>query len=73
MKSLSLLCTGSFSDLRVHGPTKDTIKTAYYSVTNSSFKESELAEEPNSYYEEVKRPKEIKMTLNPAYAVPNYT
>ena len=66
---------GIFSDLHippVHdlGPTKDTANPAYQIVNNPRYTETELAEEPNSYYEEVNRPPEVKMTPNPAYAVP---
>ena len=61
--------------LELHGPTKDTVNPAYHIVTNQHYKETdpELAEEPNDDYEEVNRPPEkleVKMTPNPAYAVP---
>ena len=59
------LCTGTYSDLQIHGPPKDTSNPAYYSVANPNFKDSELAEKPNSYYVEVNKHQEIKMTLNP--------
>ena len=73
-----MLCTyvGTFSDLHIHnpdlGPTKDTVNPAYHIVTNPHYKEMELAEEPVSYYviEDLNRPPEVKMTPNPAYAVP---
>ena len=65
---------GTFSDLHVHdlGPTKDTDNPAYHIVTNPHFKETESAEEPVSYYviESLNGPPEVKMTPNPAYAVP---
>ena len=69
-----IIHVATFSDLHIHnpdlGPTKDTVNPAYHIVTNPHFKETELAEEPNSDYEEVNRPPEVKMTPNPAYAVP---
>ena len=47
-----------------------TVNPVYHIVTNSHYKETKLAEEPNSYYEEVNKPPEVKMTLDPAYAAP---
>ena len=53
------------TSLELHGPTKDTINPAYHTITDDHSKR-----EPVSYYEEVNRPPEVKMTPNPAYAVP---
>ena len=61
---------GTFLDLHDLGPTIDTVNPVYHIVTNSHYKETKLAEEPNSYYEEVNKPPEVKMTLDPAYAAP---
>ena len=57
------------TSLELHSPTKDTINPAYHTITDDHFKRSE---EPVSYYEKVKmnKPPEVKMTPNPAYAVP---
>ena len=63
---------GTSLKLQAYGPTEDTVNPAYI-VTNQHYKESELAEEPNDDYEEVNKPPgelEVKMTPNPAYAVP---
>ena len=57
---------GTSSEL--HKPTKDTINPAYHTITGDHCKKP--VEEPVSYYEEVKKPSEVKMTQNPAYAVP---
>ena len=56
--------------LELHGPTKDTINPAYHTITDRHIKRS--TEEPISYYEEVKKAPDpdVKMTPNPAYAVP---
>ena len=53
--------------LELHSPTKDTINPAYHTITDDHSKRSAV-----SYYEEVNRPPEVKMTPNPAYiyAVP---
>ena len=56
------------TSLELHSPTKDTINPAYHTITDDHSKRS--AEESVSYYEEVNRPPEVKMTPNPAYAVP---
>ena len=57
------------TSLELHGPTKDTINPAYHTITDDHSKKS--VGEPISYYEEVKRPPaEVKITPNPAYAVP---
>ena len=58
------------TSLELHSPTKDTVNPAYHTITDDHSKRS--AVEPVSYYEEVKvnRPPEVKMTPNPAYAVP---
>ena len=61
---------GTFLDLHDLGPTIDTVNPVYHIVTNSHYKETKLAEEPNSYYEEVNKPPEVKMTLDPAYSAP---
>ena len=55
------------TSLELHSPTKDTINPAYHTITDDHSKKSE---EPISYYEEIIRPTEVKMTPNPAYAVP---
>ena len=53
----------------LHKPTEDTINPAYHTIiTNYDYRNS--IEEPISYYEEVNKPPEVKMTQNPAYAVP---
>ena len=56
------------TSLELHGPTKDTINPAYHTITDDHSKKS--VEEPISYYEEVNRSPEVKVTPNPAYAVP---
>ena len=56
------------TSLELHGPTKDTINPAYHTITDDHSKRS--AEEPVSYYEDVNKPPEVKMTSNPAYSVP---
>ena len=57
------------TSLELHGPTKDTINPTYHTITDDHSKKS--VGEPISYYEKVKRPpEEVKMTSNPAYAVP---
>ena len=56
---------GTSSEL--HKPTKDTVNPAYHTITDDYKKP---VGEPISYYEEVKKPPEVKMTQNPAYAVP---
>ena len=57
------------TSLELHSPTKDTINPAYHTITDDHSKKS--VGESISYYEEVKRPPaEVKMTPNPAYAVP---
>ena len=58
-------CIGKSSELRK--PTKDTINPAYRTITGDHCKEP--IEEPVGY-EEVKKPAEVKMTQNPAYALP---
>ena len=56
--------------MEIHKPTVDTINPAYFTVTDNYKTEPE--EEPINYYEEVNRsrPLDVKMTQNPAYAVP---
>ena len=54
--------------LEIHGSTKDTINPAYHTITDDHLKKP--VEGPISYYEEVNRPPEVKMTPNPACAVP---
>ena len=56
------------TSLEIHSPTKDTINPAYHTITDDHFKKP--VEEPTSQYEEVIIPSEVKMTPNPAYAVP---
>ena len=56
------------TSLDLHDPTKDTINPAYHTITDDHSKRS--TEEPVSYYEDVNRPPEVKMTPNPAYAIP---
>ena len=56
------------TSLELHSPTKDTINPAYHTITDDHSKKS--AEEPVTYYEDVNRPPEVKMTSNPAYSVP---
>ena len=56
---------GTSSEL--HKPTEDMINPAYYTSTDHCYKHS--VGEPISYYEEVIISPQIKMTLNPAYAV----
>ena len=58
------------TSLELHSPTKDTINPAYHTITDDRSKKS--VEEPISYYGEVNRSPEVKMTPNPAaaYAVP---
>lgn len=48
-------------------PTQDTVSTLYHIITGDSKKP---VEEPVDYYEVVKKPSEVKMTPNPAYAIP---
>ena len=62
-----MLCIGT---TEIHKPTVDTINPAYHTVTENYKAEPE--EESISYYEEVNRsrPLDVKMTQNPAYAVP---
>ena len=61
-----MLCVGMAG---LHKPTEDTINPAYHTIiTNYDYRNS--IEEPISYYEEVNKPPEVKMTQNPAYAVP---
>ena len=55
--------------LELHKQTKDTIDKAYRTITNDDYSKKQL-EVPSSYYEEVIRSSEVKMTTNPAYAVP---
>ena len=62
------MCYNVGTSLELHSPTKDTINPAYYTITDDYSKKS--AAEPISYYEEVNRPPEVKMTPNPAYVVP---
>ena len=57
------------TSLELHGPTKDTINPAYHTITDDHSKRS-VEREPVSYYEEVNKPSEVKMTPNPAYAIP---
>ena len=54
---------GTSSEL--HKPTKDT---AYQTVTDDHFKKP--VEKPISYYEDMNISSDVKMTPNPAYAVP---
>ena len=54
--------------LKLQSPTKDTINPAYHTITDHHSRKS--GEEPVGYYEDVTRPPEVKMTPNPAYAVP---
>ena len=56
------------TSLELHSPTKDTINPAYHTITDDHSKKP--VEEPIGYYEDVNRPPEVKMTNNPAYAVP---
>ena len=56
------------TSLEIHSPTKDTINPAYHTITDDHFKKP--VEEPTSQYEEVIIHSEVKMTPNPAYAVP---
>ena len=56
------------ASLELHKPTKDTVNPAYWTVTDDNF--NKPVKEPVSYYEEVNKPPEVKMTQNPAYAVP---
>ena len=56
------------TSLELHSPTKDTINPAYHTITDDHSKIS--VEKPISYYEEVNTPPEVKMTPNPAYAIP---
>ena len=56
---------GTSSEL--HKPTKDTINPAYYTITDDLRKKT--VEEPVSY-EDVNRSPDVKITPNPAYAVP---
>ena len=56
--------------LDLQSPTKDAVNPGYQAITYDQCKKSE--EESTNYYEEVKRTPDpdVKMTLNPAYAVP---
>ena len=56
---------GTSSEL--HKPTNDTVNPAYHTITDDYKKP---VGEPISYYEEVNKPPDVKMTQNPAYAVP---
>ena len=56
--------------LELHSPTKDTINPAYHTITDDHSKRSAVEPVTISYYEKVNRPPEVKMTPNPAYAVP---
>ena len=61
-----MLCIGT---VEIHKPTEDTINPAYHTViTNYDYRNS--LEEPVSYYEEVTKLPEVRMTQNPAYVVP---
>ena len=55
---------GTSSEL--HKPTKDTTNPAYHTITDDYNK----TETPISYYEKVNVSSNVKMTPNPAYAVP---
>ena len=57
------------TSLELHNPTKDTINPAYHTSTITDDHSKKSLGEPISYYEQVKPP-EVKMTPNPAYAVP---
>ena len=56
---------GTSSEL--HKPSKDTVNPLYHTITDDHCKKP--VEEPVSY-EEVNISPELKMTPNPAYAVP---
>ena len=56
---------GTSSEL--HKPIKDTINPAYHTITGDHCKKP--VEEPVTY-EEVNTTLEVKMTQNPAYALP---
>ena len=55
------------TSLELHGPTKDIINPTYYTIADDYSKKSTA--EPISYCKEVNKPPEVKMTLDPAYAV----
>ena len=59
--------TGIGTSSELHKPTKDTINPAYHTITGDHCKEP--IEEPVSY-EDVNTPAQVKMTQNPAYALP---
>ena len=58
-----LIYVGTSSELCK--PTKDTINPVYHTITDE-----QPVGEPVRYYEEVNKPSEVKMTPNPAYAIP---
>ena len=66
VSSVCIIYVGTSSDL--HRPTKDIVNPAYHNVTDDHFKKP--VEKPISYYEEVNISSDVKMTPNPAYAVP---
>ena len=56
------------TSMELHSATKDTINPAYHTITDDHFKKPMA--EPTSQYKEVIIPSDVKMTPNPAYAVP---
>ena len=52
----------------LHGPNKNAINPVYLTITDDHLKKP--VEEPINYYEAINRPPEVKMTPNPAYALP---
>ena len=52
----------------LHKPTNETVINPLYHTITDDHKIQ--VGEPINYYEEVKKPPEVKMTPNPAYAVP---
>ena len=66
MSSICIIHVGASSEL--HKPTKDTVNPAYHTITDDHFKKP--VEKPISYYEEVNISSDVKMTQNPAYAMP---
>ena len=61
-------CTGVSLRPRHNAANEEIVNTAYDTITDHHLKKP--VEQPIGYYAEVIIPSEVKMTTNPAYAVP---